>query len=396
MLVTSPDYFSMLGAAPQIGTQIGRLFDSRDATPGYAPVAVISDSLWRRNFAADPRVLGRTIHLDNDPYAIIGVLPASFRHPGGLPGRAAPRDVEVWVTSGFSAAPNPTPTRSGRSLPQAYGRLKSGVTLAQAQDRLTAMANQLRHEYPADYPAESNWTIEIQPLQEALVGDVRPLLLFLQCAVLLIVLIVSLNIATLLLARAAGRRQEMALRSALAASPGRIVRQMLTEALLLSFIGGAAGVALAMGAVRFMPHFIPPTIPRLSEVSVDWTVLAFALLLSLFCGVLFGLAPALQSAKADLSTAIREGTRGSGRERPQQSAAGRSDRVGAGCCGRPHDRRRLIAADDVGPAEGGPRLQSHPRRRRRRQPALSQRSEGRIAIARPPSRPRSTESCSAE
>ncbi len=316
MLVASPDYFSMLGAAPQIG----RLFGSRDATPGYAPVAVISDSLWRRNFAADPRVLGRTIHLDNDPYAIIGVLPASFRHPGRLPGRAAPRDVEVWATSGFSAAPNPTPTRSGRSLPQAYGRLKSGVTLAQAQDRLTAMANQLRHEYPADYPAESNWTIEIQPLQEALVEDVRPLLLLLQCAVLLIVLIVSLNIATLLLARAAGRRQEMALRSALAASPGRIVRQMLTESLLLSLIGGTAGVALAMGAVRFMPHFIPPTIPRLSEVSVDWAVLAFALLLSLVCGLLFGLAPALQSAKADLSTAIREGTRGSG-------ASARSNRL---------------------------------------------------------------------
>ncbi len=304
MLVASPNYFSLLREIPQIG----RLFDSQDFTPGYASVAVISDGLWHRNFAADPGVLGRTIRLDNDPYTIVGVLPPGFRHPG----RASPRDVEVWITSGFSAAPDPPPTRSTRSLPQAYGRLKPGVTLAQAQDRLTAMASELRREYAADYPSEGKWTIEIQPLQDALVGKVRPMLLVLQGAVILIVLIVSLNIANLLLARASGRQQEMAMRSALGASRGRIVRQMLTESLLLSSMGGAVGIAMAVGALRFSMRFIPSTIPRGSEVTVDWAVLSFALLISLLTGLLFGLAPAIHSSKSDLSTAIREGDRASG------------------------------------------------------------------------------------
>ncbi|MBZ5553224.1 MAG: ABC transporter permease [Acidobacteriia bacterium] len=304
VLAVSSTYFSLLGATPQMG----RLFSRQDFTAGYAPVVVISDSLWRRNFAADPNVLGHAIHLDNDPYTIVGVLPPGFRHPG-LP-RA--QDVEVWQTSGFSAAPDPTPTRRTRLLPQAYGRLKQGVTLAQAQDRLTAMARELRHEYATDYPPEGKWTVEIQPLQEALVGNIRAVLLVLQGAVILIVLIVSLNIANLLLARASGRQQEMAMRSALGASRGRIVRQMLTESLLLSFVGGAAGIALAVAALKFMLRLIPPSIPRFSEVTVDWAVLAFALLISLLTGLLFGLAPAMHSTRTDLSMAIREGARGSG------------------------------------------------------------------------------------
>jgi predicted permease len=311
LVVASPNYFTLLGANPQLG----RLFGAQDATAGYAPVAVISDGLWRRDFGANPHVLGRTIHLDNDAYTIVGVLPAAFRHPGRAPGQAVPRDVEVWATTGFSAAPDPPPTRTARALPQAYGRLKPGVTLAQAQARLTAMAGELRREYAVDYPAAGRWTIEIQPLQEALVGNVRPLLLVLQSAVLLIVLIVSLNIATLLLARAAGRQQEIAVRFALAASRGRIIRQMLTESLLLSLLGGAAGIALAAAALRFLLRFVPPAIPRLGDVTLDWPVLSFALLISLLTGLLFGLAPALHAARSDLSTAIREGSRGAGHSR---------------------------------------------------------------------------------
>jgi predicted permease len=303
-VVASPNYFSMLGATPQIG----RLFGPQDFTPGYSPSVVISDALWHRNFAADPKVLGRSVHLDNDPYTIVGVLPREFRHPG----RASAQDVEVWLTSGFRATPDPASTRSARSLPQAYGRLKPGVTLAQAQDRLTAMANELRHEYATDYPPEGKWTIEIQPLQEAMVGKIRPTLLVLQGAVILIVFIVSLNIANLLLARASCRQQEMAVRRALGASRGRIVRQMLTESVLLSFMGGAAGIALAVGALSFMMRFIPSTIPRGNEVTVDWAVLSFALLISLLTGLLFGLAPAIHSSQCDLSTAIREGAGGSG------------------------------------------------------------------------------------
>jgi predicted permease len=297
-------YFSMLGVIPQIG----RLFGPQDFAPGFAPLAVISDGLWRRAYGADPNVLGRTIRLDGDPATIIGVLPRGFRHPGPT----TSGDVEVFGAGGFSADPFPPPMRGTRILVSGIGRLKPGLTLAQAQARLTAMAAQLRHDFPTDYPPQAQWTIEIQPLQETLVGNVRPMLLVLLGAVILIVFIVSLNIANLLLARASARQQEMAVRLALGASRGRIVRQMLTESMLLSLIGGAAGIATAVGTLGFILRFVPSNVPRLNEVRIDWVVLAFALLISILTGLVFGLAPALHSAKGALSSAIREGGRGSG------------------------------------------------------------------------------------
>src|SRR5208282_517801 len=163
-----------------------------------------------------------------------------------------------------------------------------------------------------DYPPQAQWTVEIQSLQESLVGNVRPMLLVLQSAVILIVLIVSLNIANLLLARASGRQQEMAVRMAMGASRGRMVRQMLTESMLLSLIGGLAGIATAFAALGFILRLVPANIPRLNEVSIDWVVLAFALLISLLTGALFGLAPAIHSTRSELAMAIREGARGSG------------------------------------------------------------------------------------
>jgi predicted permease len=301
---TSFSYFSMLGVIPQIG----RLYGPQDFAPGFAPEAVISDGLWRRAYGADPNVLGRTIRIDNDPLTIIGVLPRGFRHPGPT----ISGDAEVFGAGGFSADPFPPPMRSTRILASAIGRLKPGLTLAQAQARLTAMAADLRHDFPTDYPPQAQWTIEIQPLQETLVGKVRPMLLVLLGAVILIVFIVSLNIANLLLARASGRQQEMAVRVALGASRSRMVRQMLTESLLLSFIGGAAGIATAVGTLGFILRFVPSNVPRLNEVRIDWVVLAFALLISILTGLVFGLAPALHSAKSALSSAIREGGRGSG------------------------------------------------------------------------------------
>ena len=301
---TSFSYFSMLGVIPQIG----RLYGAQDFAPGFAPEAVISDGLWRRAYGADPNVLGRTIRIDNDPLTIIGVLPRGFRHPG--PTTTA--DAEVFGAGGFSGDPFPPPIRGNRVLVNGIGRLKPGLTLAQAQARLTAMAHELRHDFPTDYPPQAKWTIEIQPLQETLVGNVRPMLLVLLGAVILIVFIVSLNIANLLLARASGRQQEMAVRLALGASRGRMVRQMLTESMLLSLIGGAAGMATAVGTLGFILRFVPSNVPRLNEVRIDWVVLAFALLISILTGLVFGLAPALHSAKVALSSAIREGGRGSG------------------------------------------------------------------------------------
>src|SRR5580693_5767946 len=301
---TSFSYFSMLGVIPQMG----RLYGPQDFVPGFAPEAVISDGLWRRAYGADPNVLGRSIRIDNDPLTIIGVLPRGFRHPGPT----TSGDAEVFGAGGFSADPFPPPIRGNRVLINGIGRLKPGLTLAQAQARLTAMAQELRHDFPTDYPPQAQWTIEIQPLQETLVGNVRPMLLVLLGAVILIVFIVSLNIANLLLARASGRQQEIAVRLALGASRGRVVRQMLTESMLLSLIGGAAGIVTAVGTLGFILRFVPSNVPRLNEVRIDWGVLAFALLISILTGLVFGLAPALHSAKVALSSAIREGGRGSG------------------------------------------------------------------------------------
>src|ERR1700734_1100055 len=221
LLEVSPNYFSMLGASPQIG----RLIGSQDFALGFAEAVVISDGLWRRSYGGDPNILGKRLKLDGDAVTIVGVLPAGFRHPG----KTVARDVEVWVTCGFSADPYPKPARNVRVLPGAIGRLKPGLDVTQAQARLTAMASELRTEFPNDYPPEAKWSVEIQPLQDSLVGNVRPQLLVLMAAVVLVVLIASVNIANLLLARASGRQREMAMRITLGAARFRMLRQMLTE-----------------------------------------------------------------------------------------------------------------------------------------------------------------------
>jgi predicted permease len=299
----SPNYFSMLGTS----AHIGRVFGPGDEAQGFAEAVVISDSLWARGFGRDPGILGRRVQLDNDPYTIVGVLPPGFRHPG----RTLATDVEIWITTGFKANPWPKPDRSLRLLPGAIGLLKPGISREQAESRLNAFAAQLRAEYPTDYPAGSDWSIEVEPLQQSLVGNVRPMLLVLMGAVVLIILLASVNVANLLVARASGRQREMAVRLAMGASRTRMIRQMLTESMILSLVSGIVGVLTAVAALHFV-QFLPARIPRLAEVQVDWMVLAFALLVSLLAGLGFGLVPALQSSKAEIAVAIREGARGSG------------------------------------------------------------------------------------
>ncbi len=257
LMVVSPNYFSMLGATPQIG----RLFGSQDFALGFATAAVISDGLWRRSFGADPF---------------------------------------------------PAPARNLRFLPGAIARLKPSITLRQAQARLDIMSGQLRQEFSSDYPFTAKWSIVIEPLQQSLVGDVRPMMLAVMGTVILIILIASVNIANLLLARASSRQQEIALRLTLGASRPRMVRQLLTETLMLSLTGGLAGIGSAALGLGPMLRFLPHGIPRLSEVRMDWVVLLFALFVSVLTGLLFGLAPALQSTRPDVFAAIREGARGSG------------------------------------------------------------------------------------
>jgi predicted permease len=299
-LIVNPNYFSMLG----VSAQIGRVFGPGDEEQGFAEAVVISDSLWARGFGRDPAILGRRLQPDSDPYTIVGVLPPGFRHPGST----IATDDEVWVTAGFKADPFPKPVRSMRIVPSAIGLLKPEISREQAQSRLNAFAAQLRTEYATDYPAGSGWSIEVKPLQESLVGDVRPRLLVLMGSVVLIILLASVNVANLLLARASGRQREISVRLALGASRARMIRQLLTESVILSLLSGIVGVLTAMAALHFV-QFLPARIPQLAEVQVEWTVLAFALLVSLLAGLGFGLAPAIQSSKA---VAIREGGRGSG------------------------------------------------------------------------------------
>src|SRR2546423_5234737 len=303
MMEVSPNYFSMLGATPELG----RLFGHQDFALGFAPVVVISDGLWRRSYGADPGVLGRSLLLDNDLYTIVGVLSPGFRHPGPtIPA------VEVWITCGFSSDPFPAPARGLRILPAAIARLKPGLTVAPAQARLDAMAANLRRDFANDYPPQAKWTIEIVPLQQSLGGKVRPMLVVLMAAVALIVFVVCLNIGSLLLARASGRQQEMAVRAAMGASGGRMIRQMLTESLCRALMGGIAGLATAAITLKAVLRFVPANLPLLREVNIDWRVLGFALLISLATGVLLWLGPALPSSEAGLSSTMREGSRGSG------------------------------------------------------------------------------------
>ncbi|HEV7553058.1 MAG TPA: ABC transporter permease, partial [Candidatus Angelobacter sp.] len=160
----TPNYFTMLGARPQKG----RLFGPQDFALGFAEAAVISDGLWRRGFGRDPDILGKRVRLDNDLYTIVGVLPPGFRHPG----KTVASDVEVWLTSGFSADPGPPPSRSAKVAPTVLARLKPGITIAEAQPKLDIMSAQIRRDFASDYPARSQWTVHILPLQESLVGKV--------------------------------------------------------------------------------------------------------------------------------------------------------------------------------------------------------------------------------
>ena len=304
-LITSPDYFTLLGAKPQIG----RVYTPQDAAPGFLEPVVISDGFWRRNYGADANIIGRKMRLDGDMYTIVGVMPPGFRHPG----RTLDTDVEVWVATGFNGLPFPVPAqRSLRMIPDAIGRLKPGLSVAQAQAKLDAYISELSRVYPTEYPAAATWAVRLVPVKEDLVGPRRAELFILFGAVGFVLLIACVNIANLLLARSSGRRREIAIRLTMGASRARLARQLLTESTLLSLVSGVLALLIVFLLKNAILSLAPADIPRLNEVNVSAGVLFFAFLISLATGVVFGLAPAMQAANPNQVENLREGGRGSG------------------------------------------------------------------------------------
>jgi predicted permease len=305
LLGTSPSYFDMLRAKPALG----HLYTTADWVPGFVDGAVISDALWKRQFGGDPNVIGKRIRVDEDGYTIIGVMPPDFRHPGkGLSG-----DVEMWLAAGAIAAPFPVPpVRSGFFLPGAIGRLKPGLSVKEAQQRLDAFVRQSQQSYPNDYPSQSRWELRIEPLQASLTGEMGPMLIVLLAAVAFVLLIVCLNVATLLIARSLTRMREFAIRQALGASRSRLVRQVLTESVLISLTGAATALFVLQFARDALVALLPQEVPRLNEIHGDWRVIALAFVLSVFSGILFGLGPAFHATMTDPNHDLKEGGRTGG------------------------------------------------------------------------------------
>jgi predicted permease len=312
-----PNYFAVLG----VDAQLGRTFDANDKTPGYNLEVVISDGLWRREFGADPRIIGKVLRLDNDEYHVVGVMPPGFSDQGST---SDERNTELWLGAGFAGLPFSPPQRDLRLRSRAVlARLKPGLSIAAAQEHLNALVESLKKQYPGDYPPQTQWTIRIIPLSETVVGSVRQSLILLFGAVGLVLLISCVNVANLLLARASGRSREIAVRQALGAQRTRLIRQLLTESLLLFLLGGIAGFAILFSTQPLLLRLIPESLPHLNDISINWNVLAFAVAVSVAAGAIFGLAPAWLMSGGDLIGTLRQEGRGSkgspGRSRARQT-----------------------------------------------------------------------------
>ncbi|HEU0173135.1 MAG TPA: ABC transporter permease [Blastocatellia bacterium] len=293
------NFFSALGARPALG----RLFLPEEDQPGKNKVVVFSNGFWQRRFGGDPGVVNKTVTLNDESYTVVGVMPPSFQF-----GREIGRIVDLWTPIAFTPQQLSYNNLTNEFL-FVFARLKPGVTIGQAQAEMDAIAANLRRQYLPWAGSRSEWGLTMQSFNELVVGEIRLALWILMGIVGLVLLIACANVANLLLARAADRQKEMAIRTALGAGRWRVIRQLLTESALLAVIGGALGLLLAWLGINALLKVNQVQIPRANEIGLDWRVLAFTLGVSLLTGVAFGLVPALQASKADLHETLKEGGR---------------------------------------------------------------------------------------
>jgi putative ABC transport system permease protein len=294
----SADTFDLLGVSPELG----RTFQPGEDGPNHR-VVIISDQLWKQQFKSDPGIIGRVITLDNSGYTIVGVMPANFRYPPQQEPEA------IWSTlsplNDTSDNSPPMLQHRGAHFLSCIARLKPGITLAQAQAAMDVIASSLSKQYP---DTNKYMSVHLSSEQERLTGAIRPALLVMMIAVGLVLLIACVNVANLLLARATTRGREIAIRTAMGAGRTRVVRQLLTESLLLAIFAGVLGTALAVWGSDVLVRLSPENLPRVGEIHIDGWALAFTAGLSLLTGILFGLAPAVQSTHSNIVEALKEGS----------------------------------------------------------------------------------------